>query len=113
VFCADRTPTVEIGGYIARSKSSGEAPDYTLVPYIIQSLLLLVAPALFAASIYMELGRLVLMTSGEHALCIRRTRLTKIFVIGDILSFFLQAGGTTVLSRFRTQNSEFVLLTFF
>jgi hypothetical protein len=44
---------VEIVGYIGRAK-----PD-TLGAYIIQSIFLLVAPALFAASIYMELGRIV------------------------------------------------------
>jgi hypothetical protein len=90
---------VETGGYIARGRSSTESPDYTLGPYIAQSLLLLVAPALFAASIYMELGRLVLMVSGDHALFIRRTRLTKIFVVGDILSFFLQAAGKIMIHR--------------
>lgn len=95
------TSPVEFAGYIARGRSSLESPNYTLEPYIIQSLLLLVAPALFAASIYMELGRLVLMTGGDRALFIRRTRLTKIFVLGDILSFFLQAGGLSSVLRGR------------
>lgn len=62
-------------------------------PYIMQSVLLLVAPALFAASIYMELGRIVLMVDGERALFIRRTWLTKIFVAGDVLSFLMQSSG--------------------
>lgn len=56
------------------------------------------APALFAASIYMELGRIVLMVDGDHALIIRRTWLTKIFVIGDIMSFQIQAAGAGLLS---------------
>ena len=38
-----------------------QTPEYTLVPYVIQSILLLVAPALFAATIYMELGRIMLL----------------------------------------------------
>jgi hypothetical protein len=58
-----------------------------------QSVLLLVAPALFAASIYMELGRIVLMVDGERSLFIRRKWLTKLFVSGDVLSFLMQSSG--------------------
>lgn len=58
-----------------------------------QSILLLVAPALFAASIYMELGRIVLLVDGESRCFMRRKWMTKIFVAGDVLSFFLQGGG--------------------
>jgi len=81
-------------GYIGRALSAGQnGGTYTLGPYIIQNLLLLVAPALFAASIYMELGRIVQMINGDKNLFIRRTWLTKIFVTGDVLSFFVQGGG--------------------
>ena len=62
-------------------------------PYIIQSILLLLAPALFAASIYMMLGRIVLMLDAQRSLFIRRTWMTKIFVCGDVLSFLMQASG--------------------
>ncbi|KAM6506903.1 hypothetical protein FALCPG4_018721 [Fusarium falciforme] len=55
----------EIIGYAARAKSGDESPNWTLGPYIIQAILLLVAPALCAASIYMELGRIVMMSEGE------------------------------------------------
>ena len=58
-----------------------------------QSLLLLVAPALFAASIYMVLGRIILLTDGEKNSLIRQKWLTKIFVAGDVLSFLVQSGG--------------------
>jgi hypothetical protein len=85
---------VETVGYIGRAASAAQDPDaYTLGPYIIQSLLLLVAPALFAASIYMELARIVLLVDGDHALFIRRRWLTRIFVSGDVLSFLIQGGG--------------------
>jgi hypothetical protein len=67
--------------------------EYTMGPYIMQSVLLLVAPALFAASIYMELGRIVLMVDGDRHLFIRRTWLTKLFVAGDVLSFLMQSSG--------------------
>lgn len=58
-----------------------------------QSLLLLVAPALFAASIYIILGRIILMTGGEKHSLIRLKWLTKIFVTGDVISFLVQGGG--------------------
>jgi hypothetical protein len=64
-----------------------------LPPYIIQALLILVAPALFAATIYMELGRLVTLVDGEDYTLIRKKWLTKVFVCGDILSFMVQSAG--------------------
>ncbi|KAK0347335.1 hypothetical protein LTR91_022910 [Friedmanniomyces endolithicus] len=81
-------------GYIGRAVSASQSPGpYTLGPYIIQNILALVSPALFAASIYMELGRIVLMIHGDKALFLRRTWLTKIFVSGDIFSFLMQGAG--------------------
>jgi hypothetical protein len=67
--------------------------EWTLGPYIMQSILLLVAPALFAASIYMLLGRIVLLTEGERHSLIRAKWLTKIFVAGDVVSFMTQSAG--------------------
>ncbi|KAI7285791.1 RTA1-domain-containing protein [Hortaea werneckii] len=89
---------LETIGYIGRAVSHTEAPDYTLGPYIIQSIFLLVAPALFAASIYMMLGRIVVMLDAQRALFIRVSWLTKIFVCGDVLSFLMQAAGGGLLS---------------
>ncbi|RDW69338.1 RTA1 like protein [Coleophoma cylindrospora] len=83
----------EIIGYAGRAISSKEAPNFTLGAYIIQALFLLVAPALFAASIYMELGRIILLVDGENLSVIRKKWLTKFFVIGDVTSFLLQGGG--------------------
>ncbi|KAG4411840.1 hypothetical protein IFR04_015024 [Cadophora malorum] len=62
-------------------------------PYLMQTLLLLVAPALFAASIYMALSRIILLVDGESLALIKKKWLTKLFVGGDITSFLLQAGG--------------------
>ncbi|KAH8197838.1 hypothetical protein TruAng_007985 [Truncatella angustata] len=61
--------------------------------YVMQSLLILVAPALFAASVYMILGRTIRAVQAEHHSIIRIQWLTKLFVIGDIVSFILQGGG--------------------
>jgi hypothetical protein len=76
-----------------RAISGTEAPDFTTNPYILQTLLLLIAPTLYAATIYMELGRIVVLTDGEAYCFIRRRWLTKLFLIGDIISFIMQGAG--------------------
>ena len=74
--------------------SSNEYPNFTKNPYIIQSILLLLGPTLFAASIYMILGRLIVLLEADSYSVIRPRWLTKVFVLGDLLSFFAQGGGT-------------------
>ncbi|KAE9364760.1 RTA1-domain-containing protein [Stipitochalara longipes BDJ] len=80
-------------GYVGRAISSQQSPDWTLGPYLVQTLLLLVAPALFAASIYMELSRVIILADGESHALIKKKWLTKLFVCGDVVSFLLQMGG--------------------
>jgi hypothetical protein len=94
---ANRRP-VEAIGYIGRVLSANEAPKFTKVPYIIQSLLILIAPAFFSASVYMILGRIIRMVHGEKHSIIRTNWLTKVFVTSDVLSFFLQSGGGGILA---------------
>lgn len=84
---------VEFAGYTGRAISAKQSPNWTIGPYIQQSLLLLLAPALFAASIYMILGRIIRLVDAEQHSLIRTKFLTKIFVAGDVLSFFVQSGG--------------------
>lgn len=84
---------VEWVGYVGRILSSQESPNWTMGPYIQQSLLLLLAPALFAASIYMILGRMILRLDSEKLCIFKKKWLTKFFVAGDVLSFSVQAAG--------------------
>jgi hypothetical protein len=86
--------SVELIGYAARGVSNKQRPNPTLAPYVIQTLLLLVAPALFAASIHMILGRIIVSVDGESLSLIKKRWLTKFFVTSDVLSFFIQLGGT-------------------
>ncbi|KAL0572732.1 envelope glycoprotein [Marasmius crinis-equi] len=83
-------------GYVGRMMSHKD-PN-ALAPYIMQSVLLLVAPALFAAAIYMVLGRLIRTVNGEDYCIIRVNWLTKVFVLGDVFTFFVQASGAGLLS---------------
>ncbi|KAJ5233357.1 uncharacterized protein N7469_005123, partial [Penicillium citrinum] len=84
-------------GYVGRAISANQSPDWTKGPYIIQSTLLLIAPALFAASIYMELGRVIVLVRAERFAIIRVNWMTKIFVGGDVLSFLMQASGAGLM----------------
>lgn len=69
-----------------------------LIPYIIQSTFVLLAPALFAASIYMVLGRTIIRIRAEKYSFIRVNWLTKIFVFFDVLSFIVQGSGAGLMA---------------
>lgn len=69
-----------------------------LMPYIIQNILTLLAPVLFAASIYMTLGRIIRAARGEEYSIIRVDLLTKTFVWGDVVSFLVQGGGSGMMA---------------
>ncbi|KAF3938871.1 hypothetical protein ABW19_dt0208683 [Dactylella cylindrospora] len=91
----------EVIGYAARIVAVQEYPYNTKPPYIINTLFPLVAPALFAASIYMALGRILRVTNGERYSLVRPNWLTKVFVFGDVASFILLGiGGSMVVTSF-------------
>jgi hypothetical protein len=96
----------ETVGYVGRWLSARESPNWTVKPYVIQSLLILLAPAFFAASIYMVLGRIIRLTDGESCSIIRAKWLTKIFVFGDVLSFLAQSSGGGLLAKAKTASDQ-------
>lgn len=79
---------------LQRAISAQESPNWSVAVYSLSTILLLVAPALFAASIYMMLGRIILVTDGESHSLIPKKWLTKLFVTGDVISFMMQGAGT-------------------
>jgi hypothetical protein len=83
--------TVEVVGYIGRAVSSSN--PLALGPFIAQALTILLAPPLFAASIYVVLGRTIVLLHAEHLSLIPVKWLTKVFVGGDVLSFLTQSAG--------------------
>lgn len=85
--------------------SAQEAPNFTKNPYIIQSVLLLLGPALFAATVYMALGRLMTTLEAGHLSLVRVSLLTKTFVAGDVLSFLAQSGGGGMLATAKTADA--------
>ncbi|KAJ5586888.1 uncharacterized protein N7459_002653 [Penicillium hispanicum] len=92
-------------GYIGRLLSSLETTTYTEGPYVMQSTLILIAPAFLAASVYMTLGRIIRMLDAERSSLIKLKWLTKIFVAGDVLSFLMQASGKSSGAGLMASNS--------
>ncbi|KAL4884933.1 RTA1 like protein-domain-containing protein [Aspergillus karnatakaensis] len=86
----------QVLGYLFRilsNNDTGSIPKYAL-----QTVLILLGPALYAASIYMVLGRLIVhLDAQEHSL-VRVKWMTKIFVTGDVISFLMQCGGGGLMS---------------
>ena len=102
--CKGLIEVVEFLGYIVRATSIEQSPKYTLGPYVAGLVLILVAPTLFAASIYMALGRLLtVMQADKHSL-VRTSWLTKIFIFGDVASFVTQGVGAVVISNQTTDD---------
>jgi len=95
---------VELFGFAARAYSHYHLDEKG--PFIVQTLLILLAPILFAASVYMFLGRLINAAGGKQYSLIRTTWLTKIFVIGDVLCFLVQALGAAMLVNADTKDES-------
>jgi len=83
----------EAAGYIARAVAAVQTPEYTLPPYVVDTTLVLIAPALFAAGMYLQLGRIIRLAEGEKHALVRVSWLGAICLIGDVVCFFTQAAG--------------------
>ncbi|CAM1502569.1 Fc.00g073450.m01.CDS01, partial [Cosmosporella sp. VM-42] len=98
---------IEAVGYGARAFNASEPHGkWSLPPYIIQALLLLLGPPFFAASIYMVLGRLIGLLDAEKYSLISLKWLTKFFLLGDVASIFAQAIGGGKLSGAKTKQDR-------
>ncbi|KAL4794964.1 RTA1 like protein-domain-containing protein [Aspergillus venezuelensis] len=86
----------QVIGYAARA-ACRERTDQ-LIPYIIQSVFVLLAPVLYAASIYMFLKRLMRAVEAEKYSLIPIRWLTTTFVTGDIVSFVVQGSGAGMMA---------------
>ena len=95
--------TVEGIGYAARTVSAQQDPGcWTLMPYIISTILVLLGPTLFSATIYMTLGRIVALVHGDKHVLIKQHLITRVFVTGDAVCLFLQCAGMITTYIFET-----------
>ncbi|KAL5342117.1 RTA1 like protein-domain-containing protein [Aspergillus crustosus] len=94
----------QIIGYIVRIPTHDDKENVTL--FSIQAILILLAPPLYAASIYMVLGRLTTYLQAESLSVVRVKWMTKIFVAGDIVAFLMQAAGAGIMSAGTVENYD-------
>ncbi|KAJ8110435.1 hypothetical protein OPT61_g6728 [Boeremia exigua] len=85
----------EFVGYCTRAAAHNKTGR--IMPYAIQNVFILLGPALFAASIYMCLSRIIRGVRGDHHSLVRPSRLTMTFVTGDVLSFVVQGGAAGLM----------------
>lgn len=98
----------EFIGYIGRTINHNNI--WSRGPYIMQTLLLLIAPPLFSATLYMTFGRLVTnVLHNEKKLLLYPKYITKFCVVGDILSLLLQAAGGGIMSGTSSNPDNFTL----
>ncbi|KAH8698919.1 RTA1 like protein-domain-containing protein [Talaromyces proteolyticus] len=84
----------ETFGYYGRAWSHNNRTK--IGSWALQEMLILCAPALVAATIYMTLARVIRACDAEHMSSIRTKWLTFIFVLNDIICFCTQIGGAGV-----------------
>jgi hypothetical protein len=88
-----RTPG-EAFGYYGRAWSHESRTD--IGSWALQEMLIMCAPPLIAATVYMVLGRIIRSFDAEHLSSMRVKWLTFVFVMNDVLTFCTQIGGAGV-----------------
>ncbi|KAI9147243.1 Protein RTM1 [Paramyrothecium foliicola] len=88
---------MEAVGFATRALCTDRTDELAL--FAVQFILILVAPALFAASVYMALSRLMRKLKAESQPIISARWLTRLFVFGDVLSFIIQLGGGAIATN--------------
>ncbi|KAL3440274.1 RTA1 like protein [Aspergillus insuetus] len=92
----------QIIGYVCRILAHSSKESVPI--YSIQTILILLAPPLYAASIYMVLGRLIVFLHAEKLSVVSVRWMTKIFVIGDVIGFVAQAAGGGIMASGTIEN---------
>lgn len=100
---------VEAAGYIGRCVSAKNKEQ--MGAYVEQSVLLLIAPTLYAASIYMLFGRMAHLLYAEKIMIMPARWNTTIFVLGDVASLFLQAAGGGLMASADARESGSNIVT--
>lgn len=67
------------------------------MPYCVQAVFILLGPALFAASVYMVLARIIRSIHAEKHSVLSLNWVTKTFVLSDVVTFVVQAGGSGLM----------------
>ncbi|CAG7952554.1 unnamed protein product [Penicillium nalgiovense] len=86
----------QIIGYICRALAHNDKENIPI--YSVGVIMILLAPPLYAASIYMTLGRLIVHLDAENLSLVPVKWLTAIFVTGDVIAFVMQAAGGGIMA---------------
>ncbi|KAJ5153742.1 uncharacterized protein N7500_009181 [Penicillium coprophilum] len=86
----------QIIGYICRALAHDNKENIPI--YSVGTIMILLAPPLYAASIYMTLGRLIVHLDAEKLSVVPVKWLTAIFVTGDVIAFLMQAAGGGIMA---------------
>ena len=88
---------IESVGYGMRYMSANDADKF--MPYILESVFVLVAPALYAATIYMVFGQMLQYLRCTKLSIVPARWSTTIFVMGDVFSFCVQGAGAGIMAN--------------
>ncbi|KAI1055664.1 hypothetical protein LB506_009196 [Fusarium annulatum] len=88
---------VEATGYAFRAASASESPDWTFVPYTIQTFAFLLGPNLITASIYMILSKIIIALDADIYALVPVKVIPKVFISGDAIALAAQFTGAGIL----------------
>ncbi|RGP58701.1 hypothetical protein FLONG3_11414, partial [Fusarium longipes] len=92
----------EVLGYFFRAIAWNATNSLAI--YIVQSLFLLLPPVFFAATLYMVYSRIVRAVGGEDCSLVTVRKTTRLFVIGDFITFNIQSNGGGLLASKKLAN---------
>ncbi|KAE9374163.1 RTA1-domain-containing protein [Stipitochalara longipes BDJ] len=85
---------MEAGGYYCRAWSA--ANTHKILPFVISGLLILAAPPMLAATVYMTFGRIIRNLKAASFSIISPRWLTSLFVLGDVVCLGSQLAGSVL-----------------
>ncbi|KAL6948782.1 hypothetical protein ACO0QE_001255 [Hanseniaspora vineae] len=97
---------MEMGGYIGRLASIYQT--HTIIAFVVETVLILIAPVLISATIYMLFHRLLkylnVPENSRIGIIFKNSLMVKFFVAGDIISFLLQVAGGAMTAEESTMH---------
>ena len=95
---------MEAGGYYCRAWSASNT--HKILPFVISSLLILAAPPMLAATVYMTFGRIIRNLKAATFSIISPRWLTSLFVLGDVICLGSQLAGSVLRASDDLQTNQ-------
>ncbi|KAF2004310.1 RTA1 like protein [Amniculicola lignicola CBS 123094] len=99
---------LEVTGYAARIGSHYQESTWPPAasawpPFIMQGVFLLVAPLFLAATVYMMLGRTIILAGGAEVSIIKPIWCTRLFVGADVATLVIQGNGAGIMGTMQLE----------